>query len=59
MESAVKSGFTAAEEVLASLGRPARLAVPSRPYDGVGAVARPLAAWQRGTRPFTTPGKPI
>jgi 15-cis-phytoene desaturase len=59
MESAVKSGLTAAEEVLASLGRPARLAVPLRPYDGVGAVARPLAAWQRGTRPFTTPGKPI
>jgi 15-cis-phytoene desaturase len=59
MESAVKSGFTAAEEVLASLGRPARLALGLRPYDGVGAVARPLAAWQRGTQPFTTPGKPI
>jgi 15-cis-phytoene desaturase len=59
MEGAVKSGFTAAEEVLASLGRPAQLAIGLRPYDGVGALARPLAAWQRGTRPFTTPRKPI
>jgi 15-cis-phytoene desaturase len=59
MESAVKSGFTAAEQVLASLGRPARLALQPRPYDGLGAVVRPLATGQRGPERFTTPGKPI
>lgn len=47
MEGAVKSGFTAAQEVLADLGRPAAIAVPPRAYDGLGAIVRPLAAPRR------------
>jgi squalene-associated FAD-dependent desaturase len=43
MESAVKSGYIAAEEVLADAGRPGRIALGARPYDGIGAVVRPLA----------------
>jgi hypothetical protein len=43
MEGAVKSGYTAAEEVLADTGQPGRIALGSRPYDGVGSVVRPLA----------------
>jgi 15-cis-phytoene desaturase len=41
MESAVKSGFAAAEQVLADLGRPARIALAPRARDGVGAIVRP------------------
>lgn len=47
MEGAVKSGFTAAQEVLADLGRPAAIAVAPRAYDGLGALVRPLAAPRR------------
>jgi 15-cis-phytoene desaturase len=48
MESAVCSGFTAAEEVLEDLGRPAQIASSPRAYDGLGAFMRPLAAMARG-----------
>jgi 15-cis-phytoene desaturase len=43
MESAVKSGYVAAEEVLADAGRPGRIALGARLYDGIGSVVRPLA----------------
>jgi squalene-associated FAD-dependent desaturase len=43
MESAAKSGYMAAEEVLADAGQPGRIALGARPYDGIGAVVRPLA----------------
>jgi 15-cis-phytoene desaturase len=51
MESAVKSGWMAAEQVLADLGRPAAIAREPRPYDGLGALVRPVAAWRRGLPP--------
>jgi 15-cis-phytoene desaturase len=41
MESAVRSGFMAAEEVLQAAGRPQRLALETRPLDGLaGLVSR-------------------
>jgi 15-cis-phytoene desaturase len=43
MEGAVKAGYIAAEEVLADAGQPGRIALGARPYDGIGAVVRPLA----------------
>jgi squalene-associated FAD-dependent desaturase len=43
MESAAKSGYMAAEEVLADAGQPGRIALGARPYDGIGSVVRPLA----------------
>jgi 15-cis-phytoene desaturase len=48
MEGAVKSGFTAAEEVLAGRGQDAQLAIPSRVYDGVAGMVRRAAARKRG-----------
>jgi 15-cis-phytoene desaturase len=48
MEGAVWSGWTAAEQVLAELGRPARIAKSPRSYDGLGALVRPLASMARG-----------
>jgi uncharacterized protein with NAD-binding domain and iron-sulfur cluster len=43
MESAVKSGFMAAERVLARRGVHAQLAVPARPFDGMTWLLRKLA----------------
>jgi 15-cis-phytoene desaturase len=48
MEGAVKSGFTAAEEVLAGRGQDAQLAIPSRHYDGIAGMVRQAAAHKRG-----------
>ncbi|HEX8603703.1 MAG TPA: FAD-dependent oxidoreductase [Pseudoduganella sp.] len=42
MESAVKSGFMAAERVLARRGSPATLAIPSREFDGLSYLARKI-----------------
>jgi squalene-associated FAD-dependent desaturase len=51
MEGAVKSGFTAAEQVLAACGREVQLAIPSRTYDGIAGVVRSVAAGKRGVSP--------
>jgi 15-cis-phytoene desaturase len=48
MEAAAKSGWTAAEQVLADAGRQCRLAIEPRQFDGIGALVRPLTAWSRG-----------
>lgn len=48
MESAARSGMTAAEQVLAEAGREMRLARDPRGYDGLGALVRPVSAWSRG-----------
>jgi 15-cis-phytoene desaturase len=48
MEGAVKSGFTAAEEVLAGRGQDVQLAIASRPYDGIAGMVRRVAAHERG-----------
>jgi 15-cis-phytoene desaturase len=50
MEGAARSGFTAAEQVLAQAGCAVRLGREPRAYDGLGALVRPLAAWRRGQR---------
>jgi 15-cis-phytoene desaturase len=51
MEGAVKSGFTAAEEVLADHGQDAQLAIPSRVYDGIAGMVRRATAHKRGVSP--------
>jgi squalene-associated FAD-dependent desaturase len=56
MESAVRSGWTAAEQVLADLGRPANIARSPRGYDGIGALVRPLVSMARGTGTGARPG---
>jgi 15-cis-phytoene desaturase len=43
MEGAVKSGYFAAEEVLADVGQPGRIALGARAYDGIGSMVRPLS----------------
>ncbi|MGZ5198662.1 MAG: hydroxysqualene dehydroxylase [Telluria sp.] len=43
MEGAARSGYTAAEEVMADAGRPGRIALDARSHDGIGAVVRPMA----------------
>jgi 15-cis-phytoene desaturase len=48
MEGAVKSGFTAAEEVLAERGQDVQLAIPSRVYDGIAGMVRRAVAHKRG-----------
>lgn len=48
MESAVKSGYLAAEAVLAAQGQPVKLAIPARPYDGIAGLVRGMAARRRG-----------
>ena len=56
MESAVRSGWMAAEEVLRAAGRPQELALPARPGDGlVGLVQR--LRWRRAApaRAWRTP----
>jgi 15-cis-phytoene desaturase len=53
MESAVRSGFMAAEEVLQAAGRPRKLAAPVRPNDGLAGLVqrfRPRAARGRALR---------
>jgi 15-cis-phytoene desaturase len=55
MESAVKSGFLAAEDVLEACGQPARLAIPSRLYDGLAGQVRRRAAKKRGVAPGPEP----
>jgi squalene-associated FAD-dependent desaturase len=51
MEGAVKSGFTAAESVLAERGQDAQLAIPSRTYDGIAGMVRRATARKRGVAP--------
>ncbi|MGJ7915044.1 hydroxysqualene dehydroxylase HpnE [Massilia sp. LXY-6] len=51
MEGALKSGFTAAEEVLADHGQDAGLALPARPYDGLAGMVRRATAHKRGVSP--------
>lgn len=48
MESAVMSGRMAAEQVLADVGRPRRLALPQRPFDGIAGLVRRATRWYRG-----------
>jgi squalene-associated FAD-dependent desaturase len=51
MESAVCSGFLAAEAVYAALGRPRRIAIAPRPTDGLAGVVRQVTkAVRRSTR---------
>ncbi|MFL6674554.1 MAG: FAD-dependent oxidoreductase [Massilia sp.] len=50
MESAVKSGWMAAEQVLAARGMPAQLAIPARQYDGIAGLVRRASAWRRAAR---------
>lgn len=54
MESAVRSGWLAAEQVLAERGTPRRLAIPPRPYDGLAGLVRRTTQWyrNRATRPL-------
>jgi squalene-associated FAD-dependent desaturase len=56
MEGAVRSGWTAAEQVLADLGRPANIARSPRGFDGIGALVRPLVSVMRGTGTGARPG---
>jgi 15-cis-phytoene desaturase len=51
MEGAVKSGFTAAEQVLAERGQHPQLALPSRTYDGIAGMVRSAVAGKRGVSP--------
>ena len=51
MEGAVKSGFTAAEVVLAERGQDLQLAIPARTYDGITGMVRSAAAGKRGVSP--------
>jgi 15-cis-phytoene desaturase len=46
MESAVRSGFLAAEEVLALEGRPRQIALEPRPTDGIAGLVRRAARWR-------------
>jgi 15-cis-phytoene desaturase len=55
MEGAVKSGFIAAEEVLADRGQDVALAIPSRLYDGVAGMVRRHTARKRGVAPGPGP----
>lgn len=52
MESAVRSGWLAAERILAEAGKPRHLAVPARETEGLAGLVRRLHA-KRGRRPFT------
>jgi 15-cis-phytoene desaturase len=56
MESAVRSGWDAAEQVLADLGRPGDIAKSPRGYDGIGALVRPLVSTARGVNTGARPG---
>lgn len=47
MEGAVRSGWLAAEQVLADAGAPRTLALPPRPYDGVAGLVRRVTQWRR------------
>jgi len=47
MESAVRSGFLAAEEVLALEGRPRQVALEPRPADGISGLVRRAVQWRR------------
>jgi 15-cis-phytoene desaturase len=47
MESAVRSGWLAAEEIWSSIGRPCRLALPSRPPEGLAGVVQRWAQRRR------------
>jgi 15-cis-phytoene desaturase len=51
MEGAVKSGFTAAEQVLAERGQEASFAIPSRTYDGVAGMVRSATVRKHGVSP--------
>jgi squalene-associated FAD-dependent desaturase len=51
MEGAVKSGFTAAEQVLAERGQEASFAIPSRTYDGLAGMVRSATAGKHGVSP--------
>jgi 15-cis-phytoene desaturase len=50
MESAVRSGWLAAEQVLAERGTPRVLALPQRPYDGLAGLVRRVTHWTRRHR---------
>jgi protoporphyrinogen oxidase len=47
MESAVRSGYLAAEAVLADIGRPRQLAQPPKPTDGLAGLVRALTRLAR------------
>lgn len=51
MEGAVKSGYMAAEQVLAGCGIGQRLAIEPRLYDGIAGMVRRMAARRRGCPP--------
>jgi 15-cis-phytoene desaturase len=47
MESAVRSGWLAAEQVLADAGSPRQLALPPRPFDGLAGLVSRATRWRR------------
>jgi 15-cis-phytoene desaturase len=51
MEGAVKSGFTAAEQVMAERGMEASFAIHTRLYDGLAGVVRSATARKNGVPP--------
>jgi hypothetical protein len=55
MESAVRSGFMAAEEVLRAAGQPRRLALPVRPGDGLVGLVQAMRRAARGPAWRTPP----
>jgi len=55
MESAVRSGRLAAEEVLRAAGRPAQLALAPRPTEGLARLARLLSRRAAPARAWRTP----
>jgi squalene-associated FAD-dependent desaturase len=56
MESAVRSGWLAAEEVLRAVGRPRQLALPKRPNDGVAGLVQRLSGRREApARAWRTP----
>ena len=52
MESAVRSGFLAAEAILSDTGRPRRFALASRPTDGLAGAVRAATRLVRGSGPL-------
>jgi 15-cis-phytoene desaturase len=63
MESAVRSGLMAAEQVLRLAGRPRELALPMRPSDGLAGLVQRLPRAARGrawrTAPTARPRPPL
>jgi 15-cis-phytoene desaturase len=50
MESAVRSGWLAAEQILSTTGRPHRIALAPRAPDGLAGLVRRITVWRRARK---------